>query len=502
MLIALSTGLLKISIYLILFTVLYNVFIIVWKFRQVKFAWKSSMFFLPLIPFVGTAYIACFTKTKLSMIDMVIWCEKHFKGLPANFWFGLNYHYVTNNAEVARVLLNHPKCLNKAQVYDSVQSCLRNSLPTIPAEHWKPRRRHLRAAFTTNMIRSIYPTFHEQSCILLDRVKTFKPEDSLYDFFNKYVFKIFFLSSFGISDSSENHKIEDIAVSFDQIQDEFVKLFVNPVIPADIWKKLPFGAKMRELEDIIRGNLIEHLLEHKKQRNQDTVYLDDEKETTLVALLLDDGYKKESDSDLYNELLLFAFAATDTTGHTLAFAFAMLAIYPEIQNKAYEEIMSVIGDRNVEWADVQNLKYIDAILCETLRLMPTIPLFGRYCSEDVEVGDMVIPKGSNVILCAFKIQRNPEYWEDPLKFDPSRFFPENMSKIVPGSYLPFSIGARNCIGQTMAMTILKLTIASVLRSFSMRSTHKSVEDLRFESCLSMKTSHPLSCEFIPRAKTK
>lgn len=63
--------------------------------------------------------------------------------------------------------------------------------------------------------------------------------------------------------------------------------------------------------------------------------------------------------------------------------------------------------------------------------------------------DKIVPKGTNVFISIFHIHRNPDYWEDPLKFDPDRFLPENQAKIIPGSYLPFSSGPRNCIGKSV-----------------------------------------------------
>ncbi|ENN79235.1 hypothetical protein YQE_04419, partial [Dendroctonus ponderosae] len=63
----------------------------------------------------------------------------------------------------------------------------------------------------------------------------------------------------------------------------------------------------------------------------------------------------------------------------------------------------------------------------------------------------IIPKGANVVLSLFHLHRSEKYWEDPQKFDPDRFLPENVSKITPYSYLPFSSGPRDCLGMKMCL---------------------------------------------------
>lgn len=113
------------------------------------------------------------------------------------------------------------------------------------------------------------------------------------------------------------------------------------------------------------------------------------------------------------------------------------------------------------------------------------------------------------------MHRDEKYWENPLKFDPNRFLPENASKITPYSYLPFSSGPRDCLGTKMclqefglqkliflgkahAMVMLKISVGSIVRSFQVTSKHKSIEEFQLMSSMSLKTKHPLDCHFTPR----
>ncbi|XP_050308718.1 cytochrome P450 4V2-like [Anthonomus grandis grandis] len=490
---------LKCLLYFLVFTVIYNVFVLVTKFKYVRFAWNYNMFFLPLIPFVGTAYLTIFGKVRASMLQVVIVADKYFGGLPCNFWYGSAYHYLTNDADEARIILNHPKCFNKAELYKMINLGLRNPIVNVPVEIWKPRRHLLRPAFKKHMIKLSYQTYYQQSCLLLEEIKKLKPEDNLYKFFSKYAFMNFFLSSFGLSDAKKYRTdIIRIGTQIDAAQDEFIKIFSNPAIPSTLWKSSPFGAAFRAIENELKGLLKEVLEDYMEQTKKTSEYYENPAEKPLIELLLDEAYQKDPTADLFEEFAFITGAATDTSGRTLSFCFTMLGMYPEVQAKAYDEIQSVVGDRNIDFSDLVELKYVDAVISETLRILPTVPLFGRYCSEDIDLGSKIVPKGTNVFVSAYDLHRNPKYWEDPLKFDPERFLPENASKIVPGAYVPFSIGPRNCLGQTWGTVLLQMTIANVVRSFNISTSHKSIDQLALESCISMKTTHHLNCQFTVR----
>ncbi|XP_050308966.1 cytochrome P450 4c21-like [Anthonomus grandis grandis] len=490
---------LNLFLLVLLFMVLYYVFLIARNYRVFKFSLTVYGNRLPLLPFAGNTYVALFTGRKVNMLATLLWAEKYV-GMPVNFWFGHKYHYMCDNAEEARIVLNHPKCYNKAELYGDVQYVFRNSLLLVDVDKWKPRRRYLRSAFKTNMLNGFCPTFYHQSCALLEKIKNIQPKEDLFKFFNKYAFMNFFLTSAGLDGDDINPEIERFGDLVDVVQDEFVKLLANPLIPAFIWMRIPPGKKLRYCMREMKRSLRLILLDLKKERAQTSHYIENPSEMPLIDLLISDNYEKERESDVFEEFTLFSGAATDTTGHTLAFVFTLLGMFPEIQQTLYEEIVSVVGDRTIELANMQSLKYTEAVISETLRVLPTVPLFGRYCSEDVDIGTKVVPKGANVFISAYHIHRNPKYWKDPLRFDPTRFLPENIGKIPPGAYVPFSAGPRNCIGQLMAMYLIKITIANVIRYYEIKSNHKSIDEFVLESCISMKTQHPLDCKFVPRDK--
>jgi cytochrome P450 family 4 len=122
-------------------------------------------------------------------------------------------------------------------------------------------------------------------------------------------------------------------------------------------------------------------------------------------------------------------------------------------------------DPTIAYQELQDMKYLELVIKETLRLYPSVPVIGRYTQEDFLFEGQVIPKDTNVGLYIYGLHRNPEYFPEPEKFDPDRF--DNLNGSLPFAYIPFSAGPRNCIGQKFAMLEMKNVISKVIRHFEL-----------------------------------
>lgn len=131
-----------------------------------------------------------------------------------------------------------------------------------------------------------------------------------------------------------------------------------------------------------------------------------------------------------------------------------MAVNMEIQQKLFAEIVemqkSLDGGR-IDYDALQSLKYLDQIVCETLRKWP-IPFIDRVCVKNFLLEDeektiaIQMEKGKSVWIPVYGLHHDPQFFPNPEEFDPERFSDENKDKIVPGTYLPFGLGPRNCIG--------------------------------------------------------
>lgn len=193
----------------------------------------------------------------------------------------------------------------------------------------------------------------------------------------------------------------------------------------------------------------------------------------FLDLMLDtkiDG-RPMSDKEIRAETDTILFAGHDTSATNIAWTLHLLGNHPEIQERVYAELDNIFqgSDRKTEPDDLPQMKYLEMCIKETLRLFPSAPRIGRVLEEDINLDGTIVPKDTTIILQIFALHRDPENFANPDEFNPDNFLPENISKRHPYSYIPFSAGPRNCIGQKFAMLEIKLVLTSILRKFKIIS---------------------------------
>ncbi|KAL5276591.1 hypothetical protein ACFFRR_002045 [Megaselia abdita] len=165
-----------------------------------------------------------------------------------------------------------------------------------------------------------------------------------------------------------------------------------------------------------------------------------------------------TDTDIREEVDTFMFEGHDTTSSAIAFTIYLLSQNPEPQEMAYNEAVTMEG------REKEPMKYLEAVIKESLRLYPPVPFFGRILKQDYKLRDMVIPEGTGLAMISFLIHKDEKYYKDPEKFIPERFFDKEV-EMHPFQFVAFSAGIRNCIGQKFAMLELKCTLSKILRKF-------------------------------------
>lgn len=154
-------------------------------------------------------------------------------------------------------------------------------------------------------------------------------------------------------------------------------------------------------------------------------------------------------SGICEEVDTFMFEGFDTTSMGLTFSLMNLSLYPEMQERCYQEIIENIDDfENLDISQLNKLKYLECFLKETMRLYPSVPVIMREAVNETKLANgLVLPPKTFITIHIFDIQRNPKYFENPNTFDPERFTPEKSLGRHPYAFSPFSAGQRNCIGK-------------------------------------------------------
>jgi cytochrome P450 len=191
----------------------------------------------------------------------------------------------------------------------------------------------------------------------------------------------------------------------------------------------------------------------------------------LLGMLIASGL---GDSDIRDQLLTLLIAGHDTSTASLAWTLYTLGAHPEAMALARAEVDAVIG-RDVPCLEhAGQLKYLDQVIKETLRLYPPIHLSSRNAAIDLDFNGFRIPAGTRVLFSIYLTQRDPRHWPDPDRFDSDRFSPENSANRSAYTYLPFGGGPRNCIGYAFAELELRLVLTRLLQRFDFTLTKPGI----------------------------
>ncbi|XP_038687741.1 flavonoid 3',5'-hydroxylase 1-like isoform X2 [Tripterygium wilfordii] len=195
---------------------------------------------------------------------------------------------------------------------------------------------------------------------------------------------------------------------------------------------------------------------------------------------------------------------TDTTSTMVEWAMAEIMMNPKIMKKVQQELDQVVGVNNsVEEFHLPKLHYLDAVVKETSRLHPALPMLVPRCpTSSATIGGFTIPRGTQVFLNIWAIQRDPEHWDNPLEFRPERFLNGEDCKLdFSGNnfkYLPFGSGRRVCAGIPLAEKTLMYLLASLLYSFDWKLPADEELELSDKFGLVVKKAKPLIVIPTPR----
>ncbi|GBM49316.1 Cytochrome P450 3A21 [Araneus ventricosus] len=242
-----------------------------------------------------------------------------------------------------------------------------------------------------------------------------------------------------------------------------------------------------------RNDFLQLLMDSAKENSEEEKSDWAQKEETCIDSNCDeqtDGHqppktssKKLSMDELVGQCLIFFLAGYETTSSTLSFVTHLLAHHQDAQDKLREEVAEVLAETNGEltYEAVQNMKYLDNVISETLRLYPPAIQLERYADADYKLEDkgITIPKGMGVTIPIYAVHRDSKFFLHPERFDPDRFTPEAKSMRDPYTYMPFGAGPRNCVGMRFAFLETKICLSYVVTNFRIKTTPHTKEELEF-----------------------
>jgi cytochrome P450 len=222
----------------------------------------------------------------------------------------------------------------------------------------------------------------------------------------------------------------------------------------------------------------------------------DPKQDTIATELLAANKAGENinKEQIRNEMIVLFMAGHETTANTLAWFWYLVSQSPTVEKKLHEELDNVLNGALPTYEDVPKLVYTRAILEETMRLYPPVPLLSRQAKHEDVLRNKTIPAGSIMIISPWLIHRHKRYWDKPDHFIPERFMP-GAKKPIKFTYLPFSLGPRVCIGKSFGLTESILCTAILAQKYRLtlpqgeKVTHECRLTLRPKGKLPMTLVH-------------
>ncbi len=238
----------------------------------------------------------------------------------------------------------------------------------------------------------------------------------------------------------------------------------------DLLKKLPLlrrldntKAKFEQAKNKLDA-IIYRLIDERRRSGTDR---GDLLSMLLLAQDLEGNGGPMTDQQLRDEAITIFLTGHETTAAALTWTFYLLSRHPDVEARLHTEIDKVLGGHLPTIANLAHLSYTEMVLSESMRLYPPAWGIQRMALNDCEIGGYQVPKGAQVLMSQYVIQRDARYFPDPLRFDPERWTQQARDARPQFSYFPFGGGTRRCIGEGFAWMEGLLLLATLAQKWKM-----------------------------------
>jgi cytochrome P450 len=379
-----------------------------------------------------------------------------------HFQFGPRHvFFVTSLKGVEHILQNNQhnyRGFNYSHV--KLRPLLGNGLLTSEGDLWLKHRRLAQQAFHKEQLVKLSKLMVTTMTHFLDgwdqRVRAQSVQDVGAEM-GLFTLEVVSQALFGAKIGDRAARVRD---AWPQVMEHMVRRLVNPLrLPEQLpvfWNR-PYKKSLGLLNDTIYSLISEH-----RANSQD--------DGNLLGMLIaaHDGELDDihlDDQELRDEVMTILLAGHETCANALTWTLYLLARHPEIQERLADEASEALHGREPDYEDLPRLPYAGMVFQEALRLYPPAWIMARDAVHDDVIEGRSVPAGSLVFLSPYVTHRNPEFWDEPLRFDPLRFSAENSTERPRFAYFPFGGGQRQCLGKNFALVEAQLAIPMIIQRY-------------------------------------
>jgi cytochrome P450 family 110 len=369
----------------------------------------------------------------------------------------LPFVFTSDPAAVREVFLGDGDALHAGEANRPLGAFMggRSSLFLDGAEHLRQRR-------------LLLPAFHsEQVASHADAMRTaadyaiaswpIGQQFAIHPQMRAITFETIIRTVFGFADDESGRELRaSLKKLFELFSSRLGTLFSLPAMRLDAGPWSPWGRAIR-----LTRKIDAILFAEFARRRKEGV----EERADVLSMLLAARYENEQplpDQVIRDEMYTLMLAGHETTAATMAWVINRMVTNPDVMARARAEVFSVFSASNpapLDASHVGKLKYVEAVINETMRLDPVIPNFGRTLTRPLKIAGRDLPAGVTIAPCIYLVHRRPELWPNPEQFNPDRFLEARQS---PYTFFPFGGGTRRCLGAAFATYQMKIVIAEIL----------------------------------------
>ncbi|MEQ9824941.1 MAG: cytochrome P450 [Puniceicoccaceae bacterium] len=370
-------------------------------------------------------------------------------------------HIVAHPDYVHQILVSKQRQYRKSDIYQNLEQMIGRGLVTLEGDLWRKDRKIIQPGFHPKVIAHMVDIAHS-SC---DSI--FAQWSRNAEAFQPVVPALREISLRIISETLLNTSLD--AMKSSRFSENLME--ASALLTRKNWSLLqlperwptPINRRLRS----IRMEVIRFFDEQVNRRLSEGVGKRGDMLDLLLSVMDQEEEPTITRQRVLTEILTLFSAGYDTTSSAIAWTIHYLSQFPDYQLRLQEEVDRVLGQRLPTWQDLDALVETERVFHEALRLNPPIHSILRTATADDQLGPYFIPAGSQLMVSLSGANHSPLHWEHALEFDPDRFTTEVGKRAKERAFVPFSAGARRCIGAQFATVEAKLLLARIAQRFTL-----------------------------------
>ncbi len=393
------------------------------------------------------------------MLGLFTKTAREYGGVAGFNLLGKPYLLITDPDHVKYILQDNYRNYIRGRSVETGRVLLGNGLPLIDGDFWLRERRLLQPAFHRERLQKLTTTAGDVIDSFLQAWTQKAKDNQMLDMDDEMMRLTLTVIIKAMFSADIDDKILSLSRAFN-VASKFMLWRSQQMWAPPLSVPVPRNVEYNRAFKVLNETIYPLIADARKNPKDD-----------LLGMMLEmrdaDTGEGMTDQQARDEVVTIFFAGHETTAASMTWAFYLLSQHPEVEERLRAELKSVLGGRTPTFADLPKLTYMQMVINEILRLYPAAYLFAREAVTDDVIDGFSIKANTLIFITPFITHRDPKYWNEPEKFDPERFTPENVASRPKHVYYPFGEGPHVCIGNNFAVMEMQLILAAALQRFKL-----------------------------------